>query len=198
MPIYVAMLRGINVGRGKVVKMERLRALLGSLGSRGVRTYVQSGNVVFESEQKSTADLSKKIETKILREFGFAVPVILKTARELKQIVSDNPLVKEKGIDHSKLHVTFLSDSPATAAIKALEPLGHKSRAVPRFESRSLSLLPGRLWEKQTRQYCYREKAFSRRYDQELENGERASSNGHDRLKRVESVVCPLSLSLTA
>ncbi|PYL54105.1 MAG: DUF1697 domain-containing protein [Verrucomicrobia bacterium] len=123
MPIYVAMLRGINVGRGKVVKMERLRASLESLGFDGVRTYVQSGNVVFESEQKSAAELSKKIETKILRDFGFAVPVILKRSKEIEQIVRDNPLVKEKGIDHSKLHVTFLSDAPPTAALKALEPL---------------------------------------------------------------------------
>ena len=123
MPIYVAMLRGINVGRGKVVKMARLRASLESLGFDGVRMYVQSGNVVFESEQKSAAELSKKIETKILRDFGFAVPVILKRSKEIEQIVRDNPLVKEKGIDHSKLHVTFLSDAPPTAALKALEPL---------------------------------------------------------------------------
>ncbi len=123
MSIYVAMLRGINVGRGKIVKMERLRASLESLGFGGVRTYVQSGNVVFESEQKSAGELSKKIEAKILRDFGFAVPVILKTWKEMEQIVSDNPLVKEKGIDHSKLHVTFLSGAPPTAAIKALETL---------------------------------------------------------------------------
>ncbi len=123
MPIYVAMLRGINVGRGKVVKMERLRASLESLGLSEVRTYVQSGNVVFNSKQKSGAELSKKIEAKIQRDFGFAVPVILKTSKEIEQTVRDNPLVKEKGIDHSKLHVTFLSDAPAAAAVKTLEPL---------------------------------------------------------------------------
>lgn len=69
MSIYVAMLRGINVGRGKIVKMERLRAALESLGFSGVRTYVQSGNVAFESERKPAAELSKKIEAKILRDF---------------------------------------------------------------------------------------------------------------------------------
>jgi uncharacterized protein (DUF1697 family) len=123
MPIYVAMLRGINVGRGKVVKMERLRASLGSLGFGNVRTYVQSGNVVFDSKQKSGAELSKKIEAKIQRDFGFAVPVILKTSKEIEQVVRDNPLVKEKEIDHSKLHVTFLSAAPLPAAAKTLEPL---------------------------------------------------------------------------
>jgi uncharacterized protein (DUF1697 family) len=123
MSIYVAMLRGINVGRGKVVKMERLRTSLGSLGFSEVRTYVQSGNVVFESKQKADAELSKKIEAKIQRDFGFAVPVVLKTSKEIEQVVRDNPLVKEKGIDHSKLHVTFLSAAPLAAAVKTLEPL---------------------------------------------------------------------------
>jgi uncharacterized protein (DUF1697 family) len=128
MPTYVAMLRGINVGSGKIVRMERLRASFEALGFDGVRTYVQSGNVVFESEQKSATGLSKKIEEKIQRDFRFAVPVLLKTSKEMEQIVSDNPLVKEKGIDYSKLHVTFLSDAPPKTAAKALEPLatGHE------------------------------------------------------------------------
>src|SRR4030095_10597916 len=102
MPTHVAMLRGINVGSGKVVKMERLRASFAALGFGGVRTYVQSGNVVFESEQKSATGLSKKIEEKIQRDFGFTVPVLVKTSKEIAQTVNDNPLVKEKGIDHSK------------------------------------------------------------------------------------------------
>jgi len=123
MPTYVAMLRGINVGAGKIVKMERLRALFEALGFGGVRTYVQSGNVIFESEQKSAAELSRKIEEKIQRDFGFTVPVLVKTSKEMAQIVSDNPLVKEKGIDHFKLHVTFLSDAPPKTAVKVLKPL---------------------------------------------------------------------------
>jgi uncharacterized protein (DUF1697 family) len=123
MATYIAMLRGINVGSGKIVKMERLRASFEALGFDGVRTYVQSGNVIFESEQKSPAGLSNKIEEKIRRDFGFTVPVSVKTSKEMAQIVSDNPLVKEKGIDHSKLHVTFLSDPPPKTAVKVLEPL---------------------------------------------------------------------------
>ncbi len=123
MPTYIAMLRGINVGPGKIVKMERLRASFEALGFDGVKTYVQSGNVIFESEQKSPAGLSNKIEEKIQRDFGFTVPVLLKTSKEIDQIVSDNPLLKEKGIDHSKLHVTFLSDAPPKMAVKVLEPL---------------------------------------------------------------------------
>ena len=123
MPTCVAMLRGINVGSGKIVKMERLRASFGALGFRGVRTYVQSGNVIFESEQKSPAGLSKTIGKKIQRDFGFTVPVLVKSSKEMEQIVANNPSVKEKGIDHSKLHVTFLSGAPPKTAVKILEPL---------------------------------------------------------------------------
>jgi len=67
----------------------------------------KAGNVIFESEQKSPTELSNKIEEKIQHTFGFSVPVFVKTSKEIEQIVGDNPLVKEKGIDHSKLHVTL-------------------------------------------------------------------------------------------
>ena len=139
MPTYVAMLRGINVGSGKIVKMERLRASFEALGFGGVRTYVQSGNVIFESEQKSPTELSNKIEEKIQHTFGFTVPVFVKTSKEIAQIVSDNPLVKEKGIDHSKLHVTFLSDAPPKAAVKLLEPLA-TGRELVRILNREIYL----------------------------------------------------------
>ena len=121
MATYIAMLRGINVGRGKMVKMERLRTLFAGLGFDKVKTYVQSGNVVFQSERKS--ELTKTIEAKIQRDFGFAVPVLIKKSKELAQIVHKNPLLRVKGIDVSKLHVTFLSNVPPKTAAKALEDL---------------------------------------------------------------------------
>jgi uncharacterized protein (DUF1697 family) len=123
MPTFVAMLRGINVGKGKTVKMERLRASFGALGFGGIKTYVQSGNVIFESDRQSPAQLSRKIQERIQRDFGFAVPVLVKTSKEMEQIVRNNPLVKEKGIDDSKLHVTFLSDAPSKMAVEGLQPL---------------------------------------------------------------------------
>jgi len=123
MMTYIAMLRGINVGRGKMVKMERLRASFAALGFGEVRTYVQSGNVVFQSERKSPAELTRTIEAKIQRDFGFTVPVLVKTSKELARIVHKNPLLRVKGIDVSKLHVTFLSDAPPKTATKVLEDL---------------------------------------------------------------------------
>jgi uncharacterized protein (DUF1697 family) len=123
MMTYIAMLRGINVGPGKVVKMERLRTSFATLGFGEVRTYVQSGNVVFQSERKSPAELTRTIEAKIQRDFGFTVPVLIKTSKELAQIVRANPLLRVKGIDVSKLHVTFLSDAPPKTAARVLEDL---------------------------------------------------------------------------
>ncbi len=123
MSIYVAMLRGINVGGQKIVKMENLRALFEALGFRRVRTYVQSGNVIFEASRTSPDSLSKNIKKKILSDYGFSVPLILRTLGEMKKIVNDNPFLKERGIDDSKLHVTFLSELPAETTLRKLDAL---------------------------------------------------------------------------
>ena len=90
MPTYVAMFRGINVGGHKIIKMQDLPASFEALGFRQVRTYVQSGNVIFESEKVSSKSLSKGIEEKILSKFGFSVKLVLRTSSEMKQVVDDN------------------------------------------------------------------------------------------------------------
>jgi uncharacterized protein (DUF1697 family) len=121
--VYVAMLRGINVSGQKIIKMENLRASFETLGFQHVRSYVQSGNVIFEATKTSTTSLPIKIGEKILSDYGFSVPLILRTSEEMKKIVNDNPFLKERGIDPSKLHVTFLSDPPAKVALGRLEAL---------------------------------------------------------------------------
>src|SRR3989441_11956145 len=123
MTIYVAMLRGINVSGQKTIKMENLRVSFEALGFRRVRSYVQSGNVIFEATKASSDNLSKNVGEKILSDFGFSVTLILRTSEEMKKIVSDNPFLKESGIDRSKLHVTFLSELPAIAAMGKLDAL---------------------------------------------------------------------------
>ncbi|HEV2879112.1 MAG TPA: DUF1697 domain-containing protein [Candidatus Eremiobacteraceae bacterium] len=123
MPTYIAMLRGINVLGRKIVKMDRLRSSFESLGFRHVTTYVASGNVVFQAAKQSPARLSAKIGEKIRREFGFSVSIVLKTPQELEKIVRNNPFPKNKQIDVSKLHVTFLSERPATNTHKTLESI---------------------------------------------------------------------------
>jgi uncharacterized protein (DUF1697 family) len=123
MPAHIAMLRGINVSGHKIIKMEQLRASFEALSFRSVKTYVQSGNVIFEAENDPAATLTGRIEKKILCDFGFSVVVLLKTSKGMEQIVRDNPLLREAGIDHSKLHVTFLSDAAPKTAEDTLKAL---------------------------------------------------------------------------
>jgi uncharacterized protein (DUF1697 family) len=123
MPTHIALLRGINLGGHKIVKMERLRSMFESLGFARVRTYIQSGNVIFEAGRISPSVLSNRIEKKIQSEFGFPVAVISKTSEEMGKAIESNPFLKEKDIDVSKLHVTFLWQVPAQADLKKLEAL---------------------------------------------------------------------------
>ncbi|HUD84005.1 MAG TPA: DUF1697 domain-containing protein [Candidatus Saccharimonadales bacterium] len=123
---YIAMLRGINVSGKKIIKMEQLRACLAKLEFSNIKTYVQSGNIIFETSNDSAASLSRKIEQKILRDFGFSVPVFLKTSKEMEEAIKRNPFLKVFAIDHSKLHITFLSDAPPKTALEQLLPLAVK------------------------------------------------------------------------
>jgi len=120
MPIYISMLRGINVGGHKRIKMDQLRKSFEALGFEQVKTYIQSGNVVFTTGKTSPAALSKKIEERILKDFGFPASVISRTADEMSKMIAENPFLKQRGIDPAKLHVMFLSEPPTPAALKEL------------------------------------------------------------------------------
>jgi len=117
------MLRGINVSGQKIVKMESLRASFEALGFSRVQTYVQSGNVIFEASKGLANSLSRKIREKISSDYGFSVPLILRTSGEMEKIVSDNPFLMEKEIDNSKLHVTFLTTFPDATVLRKLDTL---------------------------------------------------------------------------
>ena len=121
MPNYVAMLRGINVSGSKPVKMDALRVSFEALGFKNVRTYVQSGNVVFEAKERAAAPLGPKIVARIKRDFGFDVPVLVLGAGELARVVEENPFLKQRGVDLTKLHVTFLAAPPVVAGLKKME-----------------------------------------------------------------------------
>lgn len=90
MTIFIALLRGINVGGHHKIKMADLKSLLESMGLHKVKTYIQSGNVLFEAEEEE-AQLTKRMEEKLNHTFGFPVPVVLRTAEELRQITLDCP-----------------------------------------------------------------------------------------------------------
>lgn len=123
MPGYVAMLRGVNVAGQNSIKMEQLRGLCDRLSFKKVETYVQSGNIVFQAKPENPAVLSKRISESILDSFGFETPVLLRTSEEMEYVVANNPFLKEKDIDSSKLHVTFLADVVQRSSLKTLEKL---------------------------------------------------------------------------
>ncbi|MGD0987111.1 MAG: DUF1697 domain-containing protein [Candidatus Sulfotelmatobacter sp.] len=123
MPIYVCLLRGINVGGHKKIKMDQLRTSIEALGFEQVKTYIQSGNVVFNGAKASPASLCGKIEKIILDDFGHSVSAVIRTADEMKKVLAGNPFLKERGVDPEKLHVMFLSDAPESLALDKLAAL---------------------------------------------------------------------------
>src|SRR5437016_14003120 len=103
MPVYIAMLRGINVGPHKRMKMEKRRASCEALGCQQVKTYIQSGNVVLQAAKLSASSLARRMQERIVTDFGFSSDVVLRTRKEMQKIVKSNPLLKEPRIDSSKL-----------------------------------------------------------------------------------------------
>src|ERR1700759_924638 len=121
MTVYVAMLRGVNVG-GNSLKMDWLRRACEDLGGRNVRTYVQSGNIVFSSPA-SAAKLASTLKAAIDAHTRLPVTVVLRRAADMERIVTQNPFLKQKDIDVTKLHVTFLGKAPVKPATDKLEKL---------------------------------------------------------------------------
>ncbi|MCW3787274.1 DUF1697 domain-containing protein [Plebeiibacterium sediminum] len=106
---YISILRGINVGGKKVIKMDALRKMYENLGFQNVTTYIQSGNVIFKGDDTEITQITEKISLQIEKDFGFGVPVIVFTIEDLKEMINQNPFVNDSNKDISHLHVTFLS-----------------------------------------------------------------------------------------
>lgn len=109
---YISLLRGINVSGRNMIKMAELTKLFESLGYKNVQTYVQSGNIVFKSEDNDTIAISDKVEKAIKSRYGYDVSVLSFIAEELKDIIKNNPLLKHDNINEEYLHVTLLKDIP--------------------------------------------------------------------------------------
>ena len=120
MPVYIALLRGINVGGHKRIKMADLRGLLESLGLDDVKTILQSGNVVFTSDESSHDELIRTIEAGIVAHYGFESKIILRRIGAFRDVVSDNPYADKPDLDASKLLVTFLASAPDADAMTRL------------------------------------------------------------------------------
>ncbi|GBD89341.1 hypothetical protein BMS3Abin04_00045 [bacterium BMS3Abin04] len=119
---YISLLRGINVSGQKRILMKDLKSLYVSIGLYDVSTYIQSGNVLFNSTENNISEISASIVKAIKRKYGFDVKVIVKTQSELGKIIKQNPFLKINDIDIGKLYVTFMEYKPAKEFIDRLTP----------------------------------------------------------------------------
>lgn len=134
---YVAFLRGINVGGHKIIRMEELARTFASAGLKKVKTYIQSGNVIFDSAEADVSVLEKKIERKLLKSFGHEVPVVVLPLTDLAAIVRRNPFSQIKTGADAVLFVAFLDSEkkvrpklPLKSSAENLEVFAVKDRAA--------------------------------------------------------------------
>jgi uncharacterized protein (DUF1697 family) len=121
MTVFVAMLRGVNVG-GNSLKMDWLRRACEGIGLKNVRSYVQSGNLVFSSGS-SAGKLEPALKKLIDAQTRLPVTVVIRSASEMTKIAAGNPFLKQQGIDSAKLHVTFLGKAPSKPSVAKLDAL---------------------------------------------------------------------------
>lgn len=123
MTTYIALLKGINVGGKNIIKMVDLKQHLVTTGLNNIRTYIQSGNVLFESEKEEKI-LREELEQEIHRKFGFQVPVVLRTNDEMEQIISRCPYTKEEietaeaNKEVEVFYVAFFNELPSNEDLK--------------------------------------------------------------------------------
>jgi uncharacterized protein (DUF1697 family) len=121
---FIALLRGMNVGGQKQIKMSTLKLLFEELRFHNVETYIQSGNVIFSSKEKLPEKLEQKISSAIKRKFGFDVRVMVLTPEEIEYVLNNNPFIKRKK-ESEKLYVTFLAKSPSDENINKLNAIDY-------------------------------------------------------------------------
>ena len=118
---YISLLRGINVSGQKRLLMSELKALYETLGFQQVITYVQSGNVIFDSPDADRLEISAKIGNGIQQTFGYRVPIHIRDRIDFQRIIQGNPFIHRQGINLERLYVTFLSAPPAEKSLTNLD-----------------------------------------------------------------------------
>lgn len=122
----IAFLRAINVG-GRMVKMERLRDLFSAAGLNGVATFINSGNVIFDTPQEDAEALALRLEAMLAEGLGYAVPVMLREVGELEGIIASVPFAAQ---DDETLYVTLLREKPEPDAVNQLSAAAGAMDAV--------------------------------------------------------------------
>jgi uncharacterized protein (DUF1697 family) len=151
---YVAFLRGINVGGHKIIKMADLKRMFESFGFSNVATFIQSGNVIFESSKSDTGALESGIQARLAKALGYEVEIFVRTIREVYTLVRNTPFLDNAV---NTVYVAFLRKAPGRSARKALLALANpvdefevRGREVYWLRHRELgeSLLSNNLMEK--------------------------------------------------
>jgi uncharacterized protein (DUF1697 family) len=119
--VHVALLRGINVGGKNLLRMEHLARMFEAAGCRSVRTYIQSGNVIFAASAALARRVPGIIGRAIVKQAGLEVPVIVRRADELAAAARANPFYGTAA-EPSRLYVAFLADTPTPARVATLDP----------------------------------------------------------------------------
>ena len=118
---FVAFLRGINVSGKNKIPMETLRVLCKDIGLKDVKTYIQSGNIVFKSKEAQSDVLGKLLADGILERFNFKVSVLVKTPSQLKKILEINPFNDEVDLAANRIYFVLLNEIPKDDLIEKFE-----------------------------------------------------------------------------
>jgi len=117
---FISLLRGINVSGQKKMRMIELKGLYEALGLVNVQSYLQSGNVVFDSDMQNRAKLATIIEKQIELSYGYAVSVFIRDAADWQRVVANNPFLTDRNEDPASIYVTFLRQRPSPTALDNL------------------------------------------------------------------------------
>jgi len=126
MNTYIALFRGINVGGKNILPMKSLVALFENCGARKVRSYIQSGNVVFQSAESDTSILAKQLAAEIKAQHGFESHIIIIELDTLHKAIQLNPF-PEAEVDPSNLYLGFLALTPKSPKLEKLNSLKKES-----------------------------------------------------------------------
>lgn len=119
--VQVALMRGINVGGKNRLPMKDLAAMFEEAGCEEVRTYIQSGNVVFRATEAYARRIPKLVAKAVADRFAFHAPIVMRTAGEMRSVARGNAFLRA-GAEAETLHVAFLADRPSPVRVSGMDP----------------------------------------------------------------------------
>lgn len=174
MPTHIALLRGINVSGQKLIRMKELSAILSNLGYQHVQTYIQSGNIVFQSETSDEVQLADQISRQIDKVFGFEVTVFVRSVSYLETIIGKSPFKNRDDFELKKCYYVFLSKEPEAHLIQELQEKNYENERF-NIENQCLYL------------YCIKGAGEAKLTNNEIQKrlGVKATSRNHNTVQKL-------------